>query len=443
MHRSYRFVVAGLILATAAVAALAAQAGPAASPWTRISGPTQPGVQLGLARTADGVLHVIWNRGTSPTSIFETRYSPAGRAVGTSTVARGYNGNGGVALLVMPDRTLRLFAAGATSPSSPAYGINTFTAPASGRTWSLQSGVSWGGSVAGASGVIGAALTKDGQPVTAWRGFAAEGLPPGSLPQNPFVGDQTASHLATDAASGAVVLSGPTIAGKGGIFVRQILPDAGAAVTLPMPFGTKDWYMGLSGRIGAPGVYVAYTDSKAVRLYRYRGRSQALARGTYTTATVCAGPGGRLWVAWGDGGTDVLFVTRSNRAAGAFEPVQKLTLPQNTTNGLTFMQCEGSAGPLDLFADVTDKALRPGFWHTHVLAQLSLRVSVAKTKNGTKVRISARDAGDPVGGATIAVGGKHLKTDAKGQATLTLRPGSYTASATGAGYAPASSRFRA
>jgi hypothetical protein len=441
MRRSYRLAVALAAVAAAAAAALTAQGGSTAKRWTRVSGPTQPGVELGLARTANGVLHVIWNRGVSPASIFETRFSPAGRAVGTSTVASGYDGNGGLALLVMPDGTLRLFAAGATSRSSPADGINLFTAPASGGRWSLQSGVTWGGAVANASGLIGAALTKDGQPVTAWRGYAAEGAPPSSVPQDAYVGDQTASHLSTDAVTGAVVLSGVTIAGKGGLFVRQILPTPSAPVTLPLPFGLNDWFVGSSGRIGAPGVYVAYTDTRAVRLYRYGHGSKTLATGAYRSATVCAGPGGRLWVAWGDSNS-ALFVTRSNRAASGFEPVQKLKLAPGTI-GLTFLQCEGSTGPLDLFADFgVGNSNQQGFWHTHVLAQMALTAHVAKTKAGTKVTISARDAGDPVARAAIAVGGRRLTMNARGEAALSLRPGSYAATATAAGYAPATIRFR-
>src|SRR5215831_18286799 len=93
-------------LHVALAAGIAGAAGAARSPataWSRISGPTQPGLQLGLARTADGVLHVIWNRGSTPTTISETRLSPSGKTVGTSTVASGWNGNVGLALLVMPD----------------------------------------------------------------------------------------------------------------------------------------------------------------------------------------------------------------------------------------------------------------------------------------------------------------------------------------------------
>ena len=323
----------------------------------------------------------------------------------------------------MPNGTLQLFAPGTG-------GIRTFTAPPAGRSWSLQS-AAWGGAVAEASGVIGATLTKDGQPVTAWRGTAAEGAPPASIPQNGYEGGMAESFVATDAGSGAVVLAGQTNAGQGGVYVQQILPGTGARLLLtPL---AKDWSDGLSGRIGAPGVYVAYADGKAVHLHRYGGSSRTLARGPFLSATVCTGPLGRLWIAWGDV-TDGLFVTRSNRAAGALEPVQKLRVPSSA--GLTYVQCEGSAGALDLFADDGS-----GFWHTHVLARFAVHAAVRRTKTGATVTVSVRDAGDPVAGATVVVGSRHLKTGANGSVTLVLRPGSYSANASSTGYAPASTAF--
>jgi hypothetical protein len=422
MHRPHPILLAAVLVVAAIVSAGAAAGSTARSAaWNRISGPTQPGLQLGLARTADGVLHVIWNRGATNTSIFETRLSSAGRTLGTSRVASGWAENGGLALVAMPDKSLQLFAAGTN-------GIHAFTAPEHGVGWSQQSAAPWGGPIAEASAVIGATLTKDGQPVTAWRGTAAEGVPPASIPQNGFEGGMGESFLATDARSGAVVLAGETNAGQGGAYVQQILPGTGPKTVL----GTlaKDWSTGVSGRIGAAGVYVAYSDLKAVHLSRYGGNSKTLARGPYSSATVCAGPGGRLWVAWGDV-NDGLFVTRSNRAAGAFEPVQKLRVPSSA--GLTFVQCEGSAGPADLFADDGS-----GFWHTHVLARFAVHAAARRGK----VTISVRDAGDPVVGATITVAGRHLKTGANGSVSLALRPGHYSASAAAFGYATASTAFK-
>jgi hypothetical protein len=421
MHRPHRILLATTLVVAAIVSAGTAAGTAARSPaWNRISGPTQPGVQLGLARTADGVLHVIWNRGATNTSIFETRLSAAGGPAGSSTVATGWASNGGLALVVMPDRTLRLFATGAS-------GIQTLTAPAAGKSWTVQQGAAWGGPVAEASGVIGATLAKDGRPVTAWRGTAAEGVPPASIPQNGFEGGMAESFLATDAGTGAVVLAGETNAGQGGAFVPQILPSAGPRVLTP-PLA-KDWSVSESGRIGAAGVFVANADGKSVRLSRYRGSSKTLATGPYFSAAVCGGPQGRLWVAWGD--ASGLFVTRSNRAAGAFEPVQKLRPP--SSNGLTFVQCEGSSGPADLFADDGT-----GFWHTHVLAHFAVHAAVGRGK----VTISVRDAGDPVAGAGVTVGGRHLKTGASGSVSLALRHGFYTAGASAPGYASATAKFR-
>ena len=418
MHRP-RIHLAAAVVALAGFAAAASAAGSSPA-WTRVSGPTQPGQQLGLSRTADGVLHVIWNRGASNTSIFETRFSAAGKDVGTSTVATGWDENNGLALLVMPDRTLRLFAPGAD-------GMKTFTAPAAGKTWTEQAVAGWGGPVAEASAVIGATLTKDGQPVTAWRGTAAEGVPPGSIPQNAFEGGMGESFLSTDAATGAVVLSGETNSGQGGAYVQQILPGVGPRVLVP-PLA-KDYSVSTSGRLGSAGVFTANADGRSVRLSRYRGSSRTLASGPFFSAAACAGPQGRLWVAWGD--SNGLFVTRTNRAAGALEPVQALKAP--SSNGLTFVQCEGSAGPVDLFADDGT-----GFWHTHVLARFAVRAAVARSK----VTISVRDAGDPVAAATVSVGGRHLKTGAGGTVTLSLRTGSYSASASAPGYAGAATTFQ-
>jgi hypothetical protein len=110
--------------------------------------------------------------------------------------------------------------------------------------------------------------------------------------------------------------------------------------------------------------------------------------------------------------------------------VQKLRAPGS--NGLTFLQCEGSTGPLDLFADDGT-----GFWHTHLLARLAVRAAVARGK----VTISVRDAGDPVAGAVVSVGGRHLRTGASGSVTLALRPGRYSASAASVGYTTASTTF--
>jgi hypothetical protein len=250
------------------------------------------------------------------------------------------------------------------------------------------------------------------------------------------------SQLATDQKTGAVVVGGETLHGKGGTFVRQLLPKPGRSVVLATPLQERS--AGISARLGAPGVYIAYVTSNggAVELGRYGGAAHTVAHGSgLETAKVFAGPQGRLWIAWSAFRGTQIFVTRSNEAVTKFEPVQTLTLPDpSTTEGIAELQGEGSAGPLDLFADMTI-GTEPGFMHTHVLGLYSLQAKVGKPPKGKKaapVTLSLRDAGDPVAAAKIVIGRAHLKTNTKGVATVALAPGSYTASASASGYAPTS-----
>ena len=435
MRRQFRIAIALGALALAAFAALAAQARSAAIPWTRVSGPTQPGVQLGLARTADGVLHVIWNRGSSPTSVFETRLSPAGKAIGRSTVATGFDGNGGLALLAMPDKSLRLFAAGAVRPGASAYGINTFTAAEAGGSWSLQ-GAFWGGAAANSASVIGATLTKDGQAVTAWRGFAGEGIPAG-VPASPDVADQTASALATDAGTGSVVLSGVTIAGKGGVYAQQVLPSHGSAVVLPLPNGQNDWNPGSSGRIGAPGVYVAYADGVSwARLYRYGGgHEDARTRAVQERGHLC-----------GSGRSALGFLGRQDDRAfrHALQPVRQRVRAGAEAGGSRRARRTGSVRPVrGLHRPARPLRRRPGRLRERLLAHARAREALGAGlwSRRRKATLSVRDAGDPVAGASLSVAGKRASTDAKGHVTLSLRRGSYSATATAPGYASVSARF--
>ena len=440
---------AGVVLICAAGVVLTAGAGgvPRGTSWSRISGgatpATAPGGQLGLARTADGTLHVIWNRGTgdSTTTIFDTRISSAGMIGRTTTVASGWAGNEGLALLVMPDKTLRLFAAGMSKAHAASGGLNMLTAPSSGNTWTLVPNAVWGGATANAGAFAGATLTNTGDIVTSWPAYFHVGLDPRAA-DSLIHPDMASSPLVTDHATGAIVTAGITIAGKAGTFVRQLLPHPGRSVLLPSALDERS--SGLAARIAAPGVYVAYAalNGQTVKLVRYGGTTKTVAHGTgFNTAKVFAGPRGRLWIAWMVfRGTEV-FVTRSNEAVTAFEPVQTLTLPDPSTNqGVLALQGEGSAGPLDLFAGMTIGS-EAGFMHTHVLALFKLQAAVGRPAKGqTKapVRLTLRDAGDPVPAAKIVVAGKHLKTNAKGLATLTLAPGSYTATASAGGYATTS-----
>ena len=167
--------------------------------WVRISGGTNAatgaGVQLGLARTAAGTLNVIWNRGATKTSIYDTRISFVGKILGTNTVVTGWAGAGGLALLDMPGNTLRLFAAGGASGSA-INGINTFTAPAAGTPWALAPKDAWGGLFASEAPSVSATLTGSAEVVTAWPGFYHTGVVSGAAASSIYP-DMGYAELAT------------------------------------------------------------------------------------------------------------------------------------------------------------------------------------------------------------------------------------------------------
>jgi len=65
------------------------------------------------------------------------------------------------------------------------------------------------------------------------------------------------------------------------------------------------------------------------------------------------------------------------------------------------------------------------------------RLELSAKKSGKTVRLIVTDAGDPVAGATVKLGGKSLKTNAAGVATVPAPNGSAKATAARPGYQPA------
>ena len=138
-------------------------------------------------------------------------------------------------------------------------------------------------------------------------------------------------------------------------------------------------------------------------------------------------------------------MTRTSKAVSGFEPVQTLTSPPKTAQYFR-LEGEGSAGPLDLFADVTvDGGLKDGSYQTHVFPALSLRVAKKATTTGVRVTVRVVDAGDPIAGAKVTgLPGGPKTTDASGSVLVTVpagKKGSFALTATKAGYVAAKGRL--
>ncbi|MGZ4353079.1 MAG: hypothetical protein ACXVZ4_06010 [Gaiellaceae bacterium] len=237
--------------------------------------------------------------------------------------------------------------------------------------------------------------------------------------------------------------------GAGGTLAATVLPSLGSTSYLPGS-ATADrnsaaspvQQVGIAARIGAPGVYVAYGAGyptwTQLELWNHstgKTLKVASAAAGLGLPNVAAAPSGRLWVMWSAGGR--LYAVRSNRAVTRFGPVTALAPPPGSSSVWKLVG-EGSLGPLDLFVSATAGG-GIAFYHRRVLPPLTLAASAgAKGKVGFRVG----DAGDPVSGAKVAVGGRTLTTGAGGSAATTLAPGSYRATASLAGYRAATARVR-
>jgi hypothetical protein len=446
-----------LLAATCALSALLApslaQAGPPGK-WSKVTSPNTNIDEAGLARTPDGALHVLWAREESGLggTVLHSALSRDAKAISGPDTVFAYAGgvNRGVQLLGAPGG-LRAFFAGLSAGSPLSDQLATATSD-DGKTWSVRpapasNATSAGGSAVYAAHGIGGAIGAGGVPIAAWgdsapgEGGYHVGIDP-ATPDERFGGDCCAydPNVGVDAVSGQAVVAWKFITDSSGTAAKSISP-AGSQVTLPgaAAAGTGS-RTGITGRIGAPGVYVAYQRGSNQFLSRpavWRfGAAKATTlpskRGAESVG-IAPGPGGRLWVFWER--QDRIYATRSDAAATVFGATVSVAPPKGSS-GVTNLAGEGSRGPLDVLALIDAGGYAN--WHQRLLPGLTLR---AKAKQGA-VKLTVRDAGDAVAGARVKLGGKVAKTGADGKVTIALKPGRYGAKASKKGYTPASARAR-
>lgn len=442
-------LVALAVLATSITvpAALSAPAGPPGS-WTRITDRTDRNIdEVGLARSADGVLHVLWRRGKQ--AIWHTPVSKAGKPRAANIVLGGFDVADNPDLVAAPGGGLQAFFVGIGERAEDA-GVVSAKAPASGVGWARE-----GIRVSSKSGEfdsVGAGLAADGSPVFA---FSASFVLAAHFGLDPAQGDLELQpdarccdyhpDVATDAKTGQTVLAWFSNAqGRTGTWVQRIAPGTGPRQRAPGSVDANgdahgtDQRTPITARLGAPGVYVAYCGGyptcTRVLLWRIGAPKpfQVGASADVEDVHVSPGPEGRLWVAWHDGQhAKRIFAARTNRAVSCVGPASQVTPPAGTS-AIWKVNGEGSLGPLDLLVS----ASTPGSlatWHTRVLPRLSLRA----LKGKSAVTFVVTDACEPVAGAAVKVGGKSLVTNAKGRVTIALGKGQHSAKAAKADYAPA------
>ena len=257
-------------------------------------------------------------------------------------------------------------------------------------------------------------------------------------------GSTADADVATDAATGEVVTAWQSIAGNPTLYVQGASPSTQPLQKVP---GQSRNVQQLAGRDGGPGVFGAYTpNGKQVSLLRYGGKAVRVGIVQKTAAKVLAvatGPGGRIWVMWGDDSGGGVNVTRSNKAVTLFEPIQHL----NPKSAILYrLSGDGRLGPLDLLVDQmpdTGTIQPAGLFYARVLAELSARLRVVPIKNfkgivvGHLLIVNVTDAGDPVAGAVVTVHGLQKTTGTAGTVKFKFGPkvkGAFTVGITRPGY---------
>jgi hypothetical protein len=461
-----RHTIGALALAALAAASTAAAGTPGR--WdvvTQGGGSPSASQELGLARTADGVLHVAWREDTSSlTAEIRTRsISSAGQLGSAATAVSGWSLGADPTLLAAGGELRLFFAAG-----TPIEGLLSATAPAAGAPWAQPSLVVNEELVRGRT--VGATSAADGTPIQTWYtgGDIAvhRGLAAGGVYTFGAAGTNSRPNVVTDARTGNVLVAWCTFgAPTDGTFVRRVDPGSGApaggAVQLP---GSTTEFQGkgvstcnlesevsrrepiaarADGGFAVAGT-AGYPTLERVLVWRLDGSGAvastllaASAKGVaHKEPAIAAAPDGRIWVAWVQQAPsgNVIVARRSNRAATVLGAAVTARPPGGISTGTVNLSAQ--ADRTDLLAIVGAvgtgaKSLR----HTQLLPGLTLlRRRLAKHRNGTAtVTFAVLDAGDAVPGVRVRLGAAGTTTGAAGTATLVLRRGG-TVTASKSGY---------
>lgn len=454
-----RILAATAIAVTVLGLAASASGGPRGT-WTRLPGTVLNFAEPGLARTSDGMLHVLYVRDGRPLDeLVHVTVRPNGAVGSPASALGGWRTLNNPDLLRMPDGSLRAFFGGirSTAAGEPNRALNTATAPASGRPWTLQVGKAAQSSSAYSGSSTGAGLARDGTPVSAWASTGELGFHYGVDPADPDrVVPQTGCclyqpEIAADTATGQAYVGFFSLErGREGVYAQRISPAGVQGGRLLVP-GSRvrgnalnpSGRTSLTARLGAPGVFLVngqgYPTYSSIAVWRVgSSRPQMVVKADRAEhVNVAAAPAGRLWIIWEQRGT--IYAARTNRTATRLGAVNTLRPPGG---GAIFrLNGEGSAGPLDLVANVRSGG--QALWHQQVWPKLTLTVSSRRSGAGRTITFRVLDAGDPVAGATVRAGGATLRTAANGSVTLRQqRPARVRASASRAGYAPATATVR-
>jgi hypothetical protein len=420
-----------------------------ARPWVLVTSRGDITDQAAMARTADGILHVVWapyTSGGGVNQLLTDTVTAQGRVGPTTTVQSGWVGIGNPQIAVRSDGAL-VVVAGAERSESPTETIKEqalWTSTDGGATWGLYpTDIANGGGFADS---LGLALGPDGSTLfTSWTNtqgiFVHSGIlaavPPSNLQDaNVWGCCGYDSSLAVDGATHHLMIAWYSNAtGHNGIYAQPLDPTSAAPSGAPelMP-GSETGGQSvppverteIASRVGG-GLYVAvaggYPDTTRALVWRV-GSGSSMSVGSdpqgLTRVGVAAGPAGRLWVFWvahGPGG-DVIDVRRSNTSVTRWSAVLAVRPPRGESSAWN-LSGNAQGGGLDLLGGFTVNG-STATWDAQILPLLTV---TPRASRSDRLTVTVTDAGTAVGGATVRVDGRTAHTNPSGVARVNLDSG--------------------
>jgi hypothetical protein len=447
-----------LVVVAAAALAVSASAGTTRK-WQQITttGTQSPVAEIGHARR-DGMLHVVWGRRSGPNAydLVHTQITSSGKVGASQSVVAGWAGIGGVALVVGQNTGLWAYFSGirSTAPDEPFFGLNY--AYSGGGPWTLD----YQGSIYRDQFAYGrtpgaAALRPENLAIAAWDGRDGVGV---LTPSRSFVTGYGPSP-------GSCCHHGVNIVSAGqrtmlvwcsmneapnGIWAQEVNWQNGAPIgpAMRMPRSTDGQgrricdvgqRVPVVARAGG-GFFIAAKDGaeKAILVWRIgTSRSDRITAGpSFRRVGLASTPDGRVWVGWSRFlNASRLYFRRSNRSGTVFGATVQRAGPGGVVE-VQVIDLSAQNDRLDVlgtYSSVTGTNL----FHTQALPGLSVSAIGGRT-----LRFRVTDAGAPVAGATVAVGGRKLVTDRAGRASADLPAGRFTATASKVNYVSATARVQ-
>jgi hypothetical protein len=411
--------------------------------------------QIGMARTPDGVLHVVWSRGGAgtPWQLLETTVTPAGQASAPRPIVTGWSRIDDVAAAAFKGRPLSVVFTGTKTDvtGDPTDGLNLATS--SGGIWTVGTSAIYKTDLAGSS-VPSVGFTRSGTLVQAWSANGEVVVHVGVDPGVPtrrigkggnvtLLGWNEAGSVSSERERVLVAwcASGP----QAGIHAVEFGADTPSPLrrlrgseTTRCPAASRTAYTrnpeGVDNSSGAASV----KSERTVRFW-YNAVAQptevAAGSGIKQQVATAADPNGRVWVGWRDADSGELRLRRSN-GSDTFGAVVSTTIPASQDT-LYNLDLSAQGDRVDVIARTT-RGSAVSLFHTQAFPGLS----VEATGKGGHVVVLVTDAGDPVAGSSVSVDGRLLHTGADGQVAVELPVGSYDVTAAKSKYVGATTRVR-